>query len=112
MRFSKSIVKYSLGSSRYFHFSFLVDPIDGWDGSDDDRLGQALSVLDDALARTVDLAVFQDELAIDHGRLTLAAFETLGRIVPVHLAVTDPRLFRPDGPAAFIAILQHPTGKN
>ena len=107
MRFSKSIVKYSLGCSRYFVIFFLFSC-----RSDDDRLGQALSVLDDALARTVDLAVFQDELAIDHGRLTLAAFETLGRIVPVHLAVTDPRLFRPDGPAAFIAILQHPTGKN
>ena len=66
----------------------------------------ALAVLDDALSGAINVAVLQDELAIHHRRRALATLETAGRIVPVHLSVTDPALFRPDGPSALVAVLQ------
>lgn len=69
-------------------------------------------MLNDALSRAVDLPVFQHELTIHHGNLTLATFETTGRIVPVHLAVTYSRFFRSDWLVALVTILQTHTSGN
>ena len=70
------------------------------------RLGRGRNVvLDGAVPGTVNLLIFEQELAIDHRRPAAVAAETRGIRVPVHLSVTNPRLFRPDGPATLVAIL-------